>query len=116
MSVTYSAGVFFGAYVPHDGDIGKKLERYIDIHGGTPARTEVSGVVVSVVGGESDGRMWTIVAIKETIVSYGHRDGECPDPSMLTEHVGYRAALKHILDNVGASDYPVGWHFYGSVW
>ena len=112
MSVNYSAGVFFGACVRLRSPLGERLDEYVDNQGGTPARTEVSGVEISMVG--SDGEWLTIQACGSTH-RYGRHDGDCPDPVLLIKDPKWRARIETFLVAVGASELPIGWHFQGSA-
>jgi hypothetical protein len=116
MGTEYSAGVFFGACVPRRSALGEKLDEYIDKQGGTPAETEIEGVVIGMVGSQSTGQIWIVVQAKGSARSFGRNEGECPEPSLLTEIVGWRLAIRALLTKLGAPDLPIEWHFQGSVW
>lgn len=53
MGTTYSASVFYGTYVLRRSPTGKRLDRYIDRHGGSPVPTDTAGVEIDVVGDDS---------------------------------------------------------------
>lgn len=112
MSVSYSAGVFFGACVKRRSRIGERLDEYIDAQGGTPAQTEVSGVEICMVGSEGE---WLTIQAGGSTRRYGRNEGDCPDPSLLVEDPRWRPRLATFLTAIGASELSVGWHFQGSA-
>jgi hypothetical protein len=116
MSVSYSAGVFFGTCVKRGSKIGRALDKYIDDEGGSPAETSVHGVEIGMVGSNWGGDMWLTVQAKGSAKSYGRNEGDCPAPAMMTEDPKWRAAIESFLARVGASELTIGWHFQGSAW
>jgi hypothetical protein len=115
MSMTYTGEVFFGAFVERDTPIGKKLAKYIDKAGGTPAETETPGVEVSDVGSSPTGETWMVVHAANS----GHRFSRYDDvkaPVMLTEDPAWRPSIAAFFARLKIKDPPpVGWHFAGSV-
>ncbi len=116
MSISYTAGVFFGAAVPHRSSIGAILDDYIDRHGGTPAASGVEGVEISVVG--SDANEWITVQATGSVHTYGRNEGDCPAPLLLVAPPMWRTEIGRFLDTIddpAARTLQVGWHFQGSV-
>jgi hypothetical protein len=115
MSATYSAEVFFGAFVKRGSTLGKKLDKYIDKAGGTPAETEIPGVEVISVGSQWSGEIWLVAQAKGSSLSFERHD-EVTAPQMLTEDPAWRPALAAFFERIKAKEPPaVGWHFAGSV-
>lgn len=50
MSVNYTTRVFYGTYVPRRSVVGRRLEKWIAEHGGSPAPTTTNGVVIDTAG------------------------------------------------------------------
>lgn len=105
MSASYSAGVFFGACVPRRSPFGKRLDRYVDKAGGTPAPTTTPGVEIATVGSWGTGEVWMVVRATGSARSYGRNEGDCPAP----------VAVAAFLASVGYEATAIGWHFQGSV-
>lgn len=115
MGLSYSAGVFFGAFVPRSGPLGKKLDRYVDKAGGTPARTETPGVEISHVGSHSSGEIWIVVRAVGSGMDAGRED-EIEAPHPLIEDPSWRPALLGFFARLKVKDPPaLAWHFQNSV-
>jgi hypothetical protein len=114
MSMDYTAGVFFGACVARKSPLGKKLDKYIDRDGGTPAKTGVEIVEIGLVGAQSTGELWVTVQAKGSEREYG-RGHDFMAPSMLTEDPAWRPAIVAFLEKIKAPAIDVGWHFQASV-
>ncbi len=116
MSMTYSAGVFFGAFVKSKSPLGKRLEKYVEKAGGTPAETETTGVEIDEVGSQPTGETWTVVRATGSEASF-ERGDDTAAPKMLTEDPTWRPRLQEFFYRLKLKDPPpeVGWHFAGSV-
>lgn len=115
MGTTYSAGVFFGAYVKRASSLGKTLDKYVEDAGGSPAKTSVKGVEIGEAGSQPSGDVWMTIEAKGSARSFGRGDGECHEPSMLVEDPKWRPAIAEFMAQVGAVDLAVGWHFQKSA-
>ena len=116
MSMSYSGGVFFGACVSRNTALGNKLEKYVDRHGGTPAKTEVSGVVISMVGDRSSSDIWMTVEAEGSARAFGLDNGDILAPELLVEDPTWRSAISGFLSTLGYHELPVGWHFETSIY
>ncbi|HSM93425.1 MAG TPA: hypothetical protein VLT47_11115 [Anaeromyxobacteraceae bacterium] len=114
MGVSYSAGVFFGACVARNSKAGKKLDRYINRHMGSPAPTESPLVMIGDVGNHMTGERWLTVEALGSSREF-QRDQETPAPELLTEDPAWRPALAEFLTKIGAPYLSVGWHFQATV-
>jgi len=115
MGVSYSAEVFFGSVVAKNTPLGKKLERYIDKSGGTPADTEIAGVEISWVGSTWTGVGWVVVQAKGSNVSFSPPE-DIEAPRALVEDPAWRLALGAFFERAKVKDAPpVGWHFATSA-
>lgn len=113
MSMSYSAGVFFGAAFYADSTVGKLLAAYVDRYGGTPAPTEVEGVEVSTTGWHGGGQVWVVVQAKGSVHEFSRND-DVDAPALLVEDPTWRPLIGEFLRSVGATRWVEGWHFAGS--
>lgn len=115
MGADYSAEVFFGAVVKRGTPLGKKLDKYVDKAGGTPAATEIPGVKISTVGSQWTGEIWMVIHAAGSFSGFG-RHQEVEAPKALVEDPAWRPAIAAFLDRLKLKEpIHVGWHFAGSV-
>jgi hypothetical protein len=115
MGTEYRAGVFFGICAKKDSPLGKKLDRYIEEHGGTPAPTEVEGVEISMVGSQWNGQVWLTAQASGSAMAYGQRD-ELKPPHLLSESATWRPAIERFLRDTSTEYATIGWYFHGDIW
>jgi hypothetical protein len=115
MGAVYTADAFFGAFVDRNTQLGKKLDRYVDKAGGTPAETGTPGVEICQVGSTWSGKIWMVVRAEGS----GHnfdREDEIVEPQALTEDPAWRPALLTFFHSIKLKEPPpIGWYFAGSV-
>jgi hypothetical protein len=115
MGASYSAEVFFGAFVKRGTPLGKKLDEHIDKAGGTPAKTGTRGVMIGMVGSQWSGEIWLTVEAKGSGQSFSQGD-DVKAPRMLTEDPAWRPAILAFFASMKITEAPpVGWHFAASV-
>ena len=116
MGLSYSAEVFYGVFVPKDSKHGRRLDKFIDEEGGTPAPVKGHpGVEIFTTGWSSTGVEWVVIAAKGSDRSFS-RDDEIVAPMPLRAAEEWTARLSSALAELGidaAAD--IGWHFAGSV-
>lgn len=114
MSTNYSADVFFGAFVARDSPLYDRLDEYIDRDGGCPAKTEVPGVEISMVGCRPTCQIWLVVQAVGSSDRFGKYD-DAQAPRRLIEDPTWRPALECFLAQIGAESLTIGWYFAGSA-
>lgn len=117
MGASYSAGVFFGAFVSKSSQLGMELHKYIDDAGGTPAETEIPGVVITFTGSMWSGDIWIVVMVKESGRVFRMRESDPKPPDMLTARPDWEpkiAAFFRRFEMLQKAP-PIGWHFAGTV-
>lgn len=115
MGLSYTADVFFGAFVSRHTLLGGRLDKYVEKHGGTTAPTEIPGVGIDMVGSQSSGEIWMVVKATGSGQSFSRED-EIQAPRLLTEDPAWRPAVESLFARMKVKDAPaIGWHFAGSV-
>lgn len=64
MSITYTAGVFYGTFVASSSPLGQRLDKFIDEHGGMPAPAGIEGVEIGMIGDIMNGDTELVVMVK----------------------------------------------------
>lgn len=115
MSLTYTASVFYGTYVPRKSEIGKRIHRFIERQGGTQARTDTPRVVLDLVGSDIDLIIAILAEGSDCAIAMR---GEIGDPQPLIGRRAWEARIDEFLqvERISRTDLPrVGWWFAGSV-
>ena len=112
MGTTYNAKVFFGAWVPASDSFASILADYHDRAGGTPAETDIEGVVIDIAG-DNWNMIYTIEA--EGSARSFERGDDIETPTLLSEDPKWRPAIMAFLEKHGDTHFNVGWHFAASA-
>jgi hypothetical protein len=113
MGMTYSAKVFFGAWVPASDSFANILETYIDCSNDRPAETEITDVVINTVGNYCTGAFYYTFEARDSARSFD-RNNDIEAPALLSEHSTWRADIAKFLGKHNVI-VPIGWHFAGSA-
>lgn len=114
MGTTYSAKVFFGARVPASDPFAKILDACINRDGGTPAKTEIDGVVIGISGNMMSSDKFYTIEAKCSTRSFDRYD-EIAAPAVLQYKDAWVASVGVFLEKHGVNDRVIGWHFAGSA-
>lgn len=113
MSTSYGAAVFYGTYVESESALGKRLDKFIDKHGGSPAPCGVRGVEISSVGSLNGDPSWITIQAKGSAVHINAGE-DIEAPSLLDSKAEWDSKVRGFLAKIGEMKTPlprIGWHF-----